>query len=377
MNDTNAIFKKIRKDLHKYPELSGQEYLTQQKIITFLKKYTNFNIVKVANTGVLATYTGVKAGKTILLRADIDALPIYETNTFDHTSTNTGVSHKCGHDGHTTILLGAAKMLAENPIEKGVIMFLFQPSEENGIGALEVLKDIVFKNLQIDYVFALHNLPGFNKHKIVVKEQEFTSNVKSIIITLQGKTAHAAEPEKGYNPANAIADIIRFSEEETNNKPAESDFFLVTPIHITMGEKAYGISAGYGEIHLTLRSWSTQIIEEKSHKLKKLLQKLHQQYNLNIEISWFEEFYANINDKEAVNIIKNAAKKADLPIENVLYPFKWGEDFGLFTQKYKGAIFGLGAGKNTPALHNPDYDFPDEITTTGITMFYNIIKESV
>ncbi|WP_440069984.1 amidohydrolase [Tenacibaculum discolor] len=375
MESLKDTLEKIRKELHKFPEVSEKEYETKKRIQAFLKEHTSCDVLPVAKTGVLAIFDGNKEGKTVMLRADIDALPIQEINSFEHKSVNEGVSHKCGHDGHTAILLGVAKLLTEKPLHKGKIVLLFQPSEENGRGAQSVLEDSSFKELNIDYAFALHNLPGFTKQEIVVKENEFTSNVKSVVITLEGKTAHAAEPEKGFNPANAIAEILHFIKQETKNTPEDSDFFLATPVHITMGEKAYGVSAGYGEVHLTLRSWSTSLMNEKQQKIEQLLQKLEEKEKLNINTSWFEEFYANKNDKEAVDYIKKAATKQKLSINEITTPFKWGEDFGLFTQQFKGAIFGLGAGKDTPALHNPDYDFPDEVTVTGAQLFYNILKE--
>ncbi|WP_428740644.1 amidohydrolase [Tenacibaculum sp.] len=366
---------KIRKELHTYPEVSGKEYETQERIRTYLTKYSSCKVVEVANTGIVAVFEGKEAGKTIMLRADIDALPIQEKNNFQHKSKKKGVSHKCGHDGHTTVIIGAANMLTKYPIEKGRVLLLFQPSEENGKGAEAVLKDPFFKNLEIDFAFALHNLPGFTKHEIVVKSNTFTSNVKSVVIKLKGKTAHAAEPEKGYNPSNAIAEILIFAELESKNFPEAQDFLLVTPIYITMGEKAYGVSAGYGEVHLTLRSWDTNLIEGKREKLEVLIDQLEEKYSLTIETSWFEEFHSNKNDEEAVSIIKKSAEQNKLSVNNIKTPFKWGEDFGLFTQKYKGAMFGLGAGKDTPALHNPDYDFPDDITMTGVELFHTIVKE--
>ena len=375
MEALQKSLEKIRKELHQYPEISGDEYETQKKIKVFLAKNTSCTIVEVAQTGIIAIFEGEERGKTVMLRADIDALPIQEVNTFQHQSKNKGVSHKCGHDGHTTILLGVAKLLTEKPLTKGKVVLLFQPSEENGRGAQSVLEDSSFKQLNIDYVFALHNLPGFATHEIVVKRETFTSNVKSVVITLEGKTAHAAEPEKGYNPANAIATILTFAEKESINVPESSDFILITPVYITMGEKAYGISAGYGEVHFTLRSWGTKQIEEKKEKLEQLLNQLQLKYSLKIKTSWFEEFYSSINNEEAVSIINESAEKQNLSINEIKTPFKWGEDFGLFTQKYKGAMFGLGAGRNAPALHNPDYDFPDDITMTGVQLFYSIAKE--
>lgn len=376
MLDTNILneLTAFRKTLHTHPEVSGEEFETQKRIIHFLRNNSGAEIQTVAKTGVLATFDGTSAGKTVMIRADIDALPISEINDFEHRSTSEGVSHKCGHDGHTAILLGLAVLLSEQPITKGKVLLLFQPAEENGMGAKAVLNDDVFKNINVDYAFALHNLPGYNFHDIVVKENEFTANVKSIIIKLNGRTSHAAEPEKGNNPGAAIAELLHYANEITYNDPAAQNFFLATPIHVNMGEMAYGISAGYGEVHLTIRSWSTALMEEKSEELIHKIEQVCSSHQLQPETEWIQVFAANVNDKSAVENIRSAAIHNEHHITERQYPFKWGEDFGLFTQKFKGAMFGVGAGKETPALHNPDYDFPDEIIPTGINMFYQIIK---
>jgi amidohydrolase len=376
-NTHRELLETTRKKLHANPELSGQEFLTQQFIIDFIKLHCKKKAVKVGGTGVIVKFEGKVKSKNILIRADIDALPIKEVNQFDHKSTFKSISHKCGHDGHTTMLLGLALKLTEQPILNGNIILLFQPSEENGKGAQSVLSDPYFKGLQLDYVYALHNLPGFPLHEIVIKENEFTSNVKSVAIKLHGKTAHAAEPEKGYNPAYTIAKILEFAAEKTNNNSNSEDFFLITPVHVCMGEKAYGISAGYGEVHMTIRSWSKLLMEKECINLIDYTNNLCQEAQLKPEITWLEEFYSNNNEKSAVRFIKEAALSNKLKVSEIATPFKWGEDFGLFTQQYKGAMFGLGAGENTPALHNPDYDFPDEITSTGINLFYKIIIKTI
>ena len=365
----------IRKIFHANPEVSEHEFETQKRIISFLDKESNAIVSKVGKTGVLATFTSNESGPTIMIRGDIDALPITETNTFEHKSTSEGVSHKCGHDGHTTILLGLAKVLSDETITKGKVLLLFQPAEENGMGAEAVLNDDSFKEENIDYVFALHNLPGYEKHEIVVKENEFTGNVKSIILKMTGKTAHAAEPEQGDNPSMAISEIMTFADKMTHNKPEESDFFLMTPIYATLGDLAYGISAGYGETHFTIRSWDTDLMANQSDKIVAFMNETCKKYNLVPEMSWTQVFHANINHPEAVDFIRNAAKNNKLTLTERDYPFRWGEDFGLFTQKYKGAMFGLGSGASCPALHNPDYDYPDEITESGIKMFHQIIQE--
>lgn len=365
----------VRRTFHANPEVSEHEFETQKRIISFLDEESNATVQKVDKTGVLASFNSHAAGPTIMIRGDIDALPIIETNTFEHKSKSEGVSHKCGHDGHTTILLGLAKVLSEEAITKGKVLLLFQPAEENGMGAEAVLNDASFTQEKIDYVFALHNLPAYKMHEIVVKENEFTGNVKSIILKMTGKTAHAAEPEQGYNPSMAISEILAFADNITHNKPEESNFFLMTPVYATLGDLAYGISAGYGEVHFTIRSWDTDLMAQQSDKIVTFMNETCAKHQLVSEISWTQVFHANINHPEAVDYIRKAAKHHKFSLTERDYPFRWGEDFGLFTQKYKGAMFGLGAGISTPALHNPDYDYPDEITETGIRMFHQIIKE--
>lgn len=372
-----GLLEKTREELHANPELSGKEYKTQAYLLSFLEKHTTAKLTKVGKTGLIASFSSSVKGQAVLLRADIDALPIQETNAFSYKSKTECVSHKCGHDGHAAMLLGVALLLSENPTSKGTVHLLFQPSEENGKGAEAVLNDPNFKALHIDTVFALHNLPGYPLKQIVVKENEFTANVKSVIIKLTGRTAHAAEPEKGINPSLAISTILQFSEEQTNNEPTSKDFFLFTPVHITMGELAYGVSAGYGEVHLTLRSWSTELMQKKCEKLETYINTLCAQQKLISDIQYTEVFYANVNHPQANETIKNAAKTSNLNLVTNATPFKWGEDFGLFTQRYKGAMFGLGSGENTPALHNPDYDFPNEIIPSGVAVFYHIIHQNI
>jgi len=366
---------KIRKEIHQNPELSEYEFNTAERITNYLKKHTNAEVNAIADTAVIARFDSGEAGRSIMLRADTDALPIIEINEFEYKSKVPGVSHKCGHDGHTAIMLGVARMLTTHPIKKGSVVLLFQPAEENGMGAEAVLRDKRFQQLNFDFVIALHNMPGFEKNQIVLKEKTFNANVKSIIIKLNGKTAHAAEPEKGHNPGLAIADILYYSAKETHNKPEDENFFLITPIHVNMGELAYGISAGYGEVHLTIRSWDLDLLDRKCDELVRFIERTCEINKLQVDISWTQVFFANKNNSEAVDFIRRSALANHFDIHEQRDPFKWGEDFGLFTQKYKGAMFGLGAGINTPALHNPDYDFPDDITAAGVQQFYQIIQE--
>lgn len=366
----------LRQELHQYPEVSGNEKETAKRILDFLSKYKpNQVVTNLGGEGILATYKGKETGKSVLFRCELDALPIEELNSFDYKSVYEGVSHKCGHDGHMAILCGLAKTLHENPLEKGTVMLLFQPSEEDGNGAKRVLNDTQFLNIKPDFAFALHNLPGYEKHQIVIKENTFTCAVNSMIIQLEGKTSHAGEPENGINPALAIAKIITFFNSKINTTLSSENYCLITPIHINMGEKAYGVSAGYGEVHFTVRSNSNAQMQNIESNLEENVRKIALEFGLQPKIHWTQSFQANENNAEAVTIIKKAAQSNQLGILEKELPFTFGEDFGLFTQHFKGAMLGLGSGENTPSLHNPDYDFPDEIIQTGVQLFHQITKE--
>lgn len=328
---------------------------------------------EVGRTGLAVFFKGKEAGKNIMIRGDIDALPIHESSPFAYQSEHAGVSHKCGHDGHSTILLGLARRLSETPPARGEVCLLFQPAEEIGKGAEAVLKDSNFK-FQADYAFALHNLPGFPLHEVICKAGGFTAAVQSVIFKLQGKTAHAAEPENGINPAEAISEILTLAKELSQKDASREDFALATLIHIHVGERAYGVSAGYGEIHFTLRAWQNEVMSQLDAELLRGVRRLAAKHGLGLDFEHLESFHATQNSDEAFGMIQKSAKALQLNIRELEKPFRFGEDFGLFTQKFSGAMFGLGAGESTAALHHPDYDFPDELIATGVDMFEQLIR---
>jgi len=365
----------FRKKLHQFPELSGNEQQTAQAVVDELKLCNPTKIItKLGGHGVAAVFNGNLKGKTILFRAELDALPIAEENTFEHASKHSGISHKCGHDGHATILIGLARMLKLNPLLKGKVILLFQPAEENGNGAKAVLADEKFKSLKPDFVFSLHNVPDYEKGTIIVKNNSFTPSVSSLKITLKGKTSHAAEPENGINPDLALQEIIVAIKALDDNNIDSDTFSVITTVYATLGSKDYGISADYAELHFTIRCWTAHQLNKLKENIDTLVKGISKKHQLKQTMDWFCEFDSNNNNDEVVDYIVKAAESNSFTVIEKQTPFKWGEDFGAFTQRFKGAMFALGAGKQTPALHNPDYDFPDEITPYGVKMFHTIIK---
>lgn len=373
MKSNNLDLISVRRYFHANPELSGKEVNTAKKVADILRPFQpNELITRLGGHGVAAVFNGQSPGPTIMFRCELDALPIHEINEFEYRSKTSEVGHKCGHDGHMTILLGLAAKLSGNGVYAGRVVLLFQPSEENGEGAKAVLDDDRFVAIRPDYAFALHNLPGYPRHQVVYRRDTFTAAVNSIIFKLKGKTAHAGEPELGVNPALAISKILQAALALSNNAPDRADFSIVTPVYINLGKIAYGISAGEGELHLTIRTWTEENLQNLTAQLEEIARNESQMEGLHLQIEKTQHFNANENDDSAVDYLLKALSNTNYDVVQREYPFKWGEDFGLFTQKFKGAMFGIGAGTDCPALHNPDYDFPDEIIETGVEVFFKI-----
>ena len=364
----------LRHELHKHPEVSNNEYKTSERIVNFMKPLMPAEIINLGKTGKAFVFKGKEAGKTIVFRAELDALPILEKNSLAYLSVNPNVSHMCGHDGHMAILAGLAQKIAKESFQYGKVVFLFQPAEEVEQGALDVVNDPAFKTINPDYIFALHNIPGVKKHNIVVKNGSFSAASKGMTIRLLGKTAHAAEPENGISPADSISQIISQLHKLRDDKSLFKDLILITIIHIQMGEISFGTSPGYAEIRVTLRSFENEDMDVLITNSEKIINEISKAENLEYEISYSEIFPASVNNQECFRFVEQAAKQNNYKLDYIEKPFSWSEDFGYFAQEYKTALFGLGSGVSQPPLHNPDYDFPDEIIETGINMFYTIYK---
>ena len=367
---------KIRKYLHQNPEISGEESETAKFIVD---KLNEFGVDKIhqgfSQHSLIAEIKGAEKGKTILYRCELDALPIQEVNDFEHASKKEGISHKCGHDGHMVIMLGLAKVLSEDIPKSGQFLILFQSAEETGEGAKAILESGFLEQFSIDYAVALHNVPGYPLHSIICKEDVFTPSVESIQIELEGRTSHAGEPDKGKNPSRAIAEIINYFNSLHQPDMDQPNYFVVAPIVIKMGEEAYGTSAGSGMIGYTIRSTDFTYFKNQKNEIESKINQIASNHELEYKINWLESFSANQNNKEVVNTIQNSCAKLGLDYINRPKPFDWGEDFGLFTQYFPGAMFGIGSGEKSHNLHDNRYDFPDVIIPKAVKLFKELAKE--
>lgn len=372
---TSAELARFRQSLHRQPELSGEEFQTARSVIDFLKPYNPSELISdVGETGVVAIFEGQEEGPFIGVRAELDALPIQEKSSVQYRSEKNGVAHLCGHDGHMTMVAGLAILLKQNPLKRGKIALIFQPAEENGRGALAMLEDIRFSALKMDRIVALHNLPGYPLNTVVGRSGSFNAASVGMKIRIEGKTSHAAEPEKGLNPAKALNrlmdGIIGLSLDNYHDK----DLQLVTPIYARLGEEAFGTSPGEASCGFTLRTFDEAQLKQLQAEALKIYNEVLDGSGLTHSVEWIEYFRPIINSQKDLGLLKGTAEKLGLNFENRDLPFRWCEDFSFFDQLAPTFYFGLGSGLDQPALHNPDFDFPDALSPVGTQVFFELIK---
>lgn len=367
---TESDYSTLRHALHQLAEPSGQEHRTHQFILDRLATLHPSKLLTFpGNNHILAVYDSGRAGRTLLLRGDFDAVLVEETIDVPYASHTPGVSHKCGHDGHTTILLGVAEMLAANPPSAGRVLLFFQAAEETGEGARQFLETNILEEYKPDRVFALHNIPGEELGTVICQKGSFTCSVISCDIHLHGHTAHAAEPQKALCPYPAAKTITDNLLALNQYDMFREDFRLVTLVEFRIGEPAYGVAAGHGVLRFTLRAKDDALLQQTKAEVEKQVGEVCGAAGLGYEIAWKEYFAASDNHPDAVRVIRRAAEVCGLPYKEKETPFSWGEDFGLLTQHYDGALFGLGSGTDQPPLHHPQFNFPDALIPIGVRMF--------
>lgn len=369
---------KLRHLLHSKAEISGQEIETNHILNKWIKvTQPDLIIERIGGYGLAALYKGKNPGKRILIRADIDALRIPESDTIEHHSLNDGVSHKCGHDGHAAILCGLAKRISSHRPDKGEIALLFQPAEEIGTGSKSVINDTKFQQIVPDVAYGLHNLPGFPSQQIVLKENCFAAASFGLKIIFEGRTAHASQPETGNSPVCAVFTMLQELEKKRTDLRLISPLTTFVVTHTIIGEETFGVAPGHAEIWLTLRSFRDANLESLYKEIASLCEKTAKDNSLEYCLSKHEAFSATNSGEREVAIIKKAAQSLNYEIQEIADPFKWSEDFGQFSSVCPIGFFGLGAGITQPPLHDSTYDFPDNIIETGINIFEEIIRQEL
>jgi len=373
MKTTNSL-QELRHILHQHPELSGEEHVTAQNIIHFLQETQPDQVITdVGGRGVVAVYDSKNPGPNLVFRAELDALPITETNTFSHRSTLPDVAHSCGHDGHMTILIGLAKELRAHQLPSyGKIILLFQPAEETAEGAKQVIEDSRFHDLEPTAIFALHNLPGYPLGEIIVKDDIFSMASIGVILKLHGESSHAGHPEQGRSPLPVFLNLLQYLPQLPSIRMNDKDC-MVTIIHAVLGDVAFGTSPGDAVVMATIRAETDALLFHLQNHIKEYASTLCEKYTIDCSFEFVEHFPAVINDSQCNKNIIDAARHQKLSINIRTKPFRWTEDFSFFTQRYPGSLFGFGAGMDHPPLHSSSYDFPDKLLDKGVRLFMELI----
>jgi len=381
INQMQEEMKEWRQDLHRIPEIGLEEYETSAYIKDKLKSWNIQFKEGYSNTGLVAWVEGSKSksNKSIGLRADFDALPMPEKNEFNHKSIKKGMMHACGHDGHTTMLLGAAKYLSENNDFDGTVHFIFQPGEEGFAGGKKMIEDGMFTDFNIQEVYALHNWPELPLGMIALNSGPMMAAVDEFDITVLGKGGHAAMPQLAVDPVVIASQIVIAVQTIISRSinPVDKALISITKIH---GGTAYNVIDDEVKLSGTIRTFKPEtrsFIEKKMKEISEGIAKA-QGGGVNIEFDLVNKYPATINSKKESEFAASVAKKV-VGEENVITdidPCMGGEDFSYLLDKKPGSYLYIGQGDDNHSahLHTTKYDFNDNLLPLGVNFWVDLVK---
>ena len=370
-----------RRDLHANPELSMRESRTSAMVRDKLAAFGVDEIITgMAVHGVVGVIRAGSSGRAIGLRADMDALPIHEETALPHASRNPGVMHACGHDGHTTMLLGAAKYLAETRNFDGTVYLVFQPAEEFEGGADKMVKDGLFDRCPMGKIYGLHNWPEAKAGTFLWRTGPVMAAVGFFDITVTGKGSHAASPHHGIDPIVVSAQIIGALQTIVSRsiEPIEGGVVSVGGI---AGGDAYNILPERVVMKGTARWYNPAVGARIEAGMHRLVHGIAESFGATAELRFFRHAPATVNDNEATALARDAALSvagAD-GVTEMPAPTMGGEDFAYMLNAKQGAylMLGSGRGKNDPLLHHPRYDFNDEILPIGASWWATLVERQL
>ncbi len=366
----------FRRRLHQQPEISNEEEQTALEVVSFLTPTEPDEILTgLGGHGVAAVYDSGKPGPTVLLRSELDALPIEELSEIGHASQVPGKGHMCGHDGHTAIVAAVGRQLGRQRPPRGRVVLMFQPAEETGNGAAGVIADPRYARIAPDFAFSLHNLPGTPLGHVRLKEGVVNCASRGMRIVLTGKTAHSSMPETGVSPMPALSRLMPALTDLSAAGFDSDDFRLVTVGHCHMGEAVFGVAPGRAELWATLRTRLDERMADLVEAAEDLVRRVAAEHGLTCEIDYHEVFVASLNAPEATAHLRAALDAEGVTHDEAELPMRASEDFGRFGHAAKSAMFFLGSGEEHPQLHNPDYDFPDDLIPIGARVFMRVVRD--
>ena len=384
-NSINQMYEEMktwRQDLHRIPEIGLEEYETSQYIKSKLSEFKIEFKEGYANTGVVARIKGSQGNsdRSIGLRADFDALPMPEKNDFDHKSTKEGMMHACGHDGHTSMLLGAAKYLSENNDFDGNVYLIFQPGEEGFAGGEKMIQDGMFNDFKIDEVYALHNWPELPLGSIGVNSGPMMAAVDEFDIIVKGKGGHAAIPQLAIDPVVIASQIVLAAQTIVSRSTDPVDKALISITKIS-GGTAYNVIDDSVKMGGTIRTFKPEtraFYEKKLNEISSGIAKANGA-DADVEFHLTNKYPPTINSKKESEFAANVAKKifGESNVNTNIEPSMGGEDFSYLLEKKPGSYLYIGQGdENHKAhLHTTKYDFNDNLLPIGVNFWVELVKE--
>ncbi len=380
-----AAITALRREIHAHPELCFQEVRTADLIA---KALTDWGIPihrGMGTTGVVGIVKNGNSNRAVGLRADIDALPMTEHNHFPHRSQYPGKMHACGHDGHTAMLLAAAKHLSRHRNFDGTVYLVFQPAEEGGGGAREMIKDGLFEQFPMEAIFGAHNWPGMKVGQFAMRPGAMMASSNEFHITIRGKGAHAAMPHNGVDPVPVACQMVQaFQTIVTRNKrPIDTAVISVTKIHA--GE-ATNVIPDHCVIEGTVRTFTTEVLDLIERRMQIVAESTCAAFETRCEFSFKRNYPPTINHPAETAFVQRVLADV-VGADNVtdFEPTMGAEDFSFFLQKKPGCYFAIGNGDGTHRegghgmgpcmLHNPSYDFNDDLIPIGATAWVRIAEQ--
>jgi len=377
----------IRRDIHANPELCFQENRTADVVAAKLSEWGIPVHRGMGTTGVVGTIVGKtnKNGKAIGLRADMDALPMQEFNQFAHASKNAGKMHACGHDGHTAMLLGAAQHLAKTRDFDGTVYVIFQPAEEGGGGAREMIKDGLFDKFPVEAVFGMHNWPGGKVGTFAVSPGPVMASSNEFKITIKGKGSHAALPYESIDPIPVAAAMVTAFQTiiSRNKKPIDPGVISVTMIH---AGSATNVIPDSCELQGTVRTFTMEVLDMIERRMKEAAENTAAAYGATVDFEFARNYPPTINSELEANFCKSVMMDL-VGAEGVIpqEPTMGAEDFAymllakpgayVFIANGEGDHRAMGHGAGPCMLHNPSYDFNDEVIPLGVSYWVKLTEK--
>ena len=378
LEDLQGEMQEWRRDIHAHPEIAFEEHRTAKIVADKLESFGIEVETGIAGTGVVGTLRKGMGNRSIGLRADLDALLINETNDFEYKSKNPGQMHACGHDGHTTMLLGAAKYLSEQGNFDGTVNFIFQPAEENEGGGRVMIEDGLFDKYPVESVYGMHNIPGMPVGSFAIKPGPIMAAFDIFNLKVIGRGGHAAMPQTTVDPIIVGTKIIDAFQAIISRSidPQEPSVLSVTQFH---GGDAYNVIPNQVEIKGCTRCFSPKVQKKLEDEMRQISESICKAYGADCEFHYEHRYPATINSEEEANLAGQVAQEivGEERVNLSPKPGMGSEDFAYMLQEKPGSYIwiGNGDGEGSCMIHNPGYDFNDEILPIGATYWVKMAEE--